>query len=54
MEPSRPKVAMIKGLPALVGPSVRFLHSVKRSGIIPKQTKIFNVFLLIRGQEARQ
>ena len=44
MEPSRPKVAMIKGLPALVGPSVRFLHIDKRSGIVSKETKTLNVF----------
>ena len=44
-----------KGKPALIGPSVRFLHiRVKRGGIISKETKILNVFLLIRGQEARQ
>ena len=44
-----------KGFPALVGPSVRFLHIVvKRGRIILKETKILNVFLLILGQEARQ
>ena len=42
---------MIKELPALVGPSVRFLHIVKRSGIISKETKTLNVFLVIKGQE---
>ena len=41
-----------KGLPALVGPSVRFLHIVvKRSVIILKETKTLNVFLLIGGEE---